>query len=566
MASSRRAPGHTAPATISTVQLIQDCREAAKEKKWDLALQMIEAALQGAGAETQSRITILDTRVAVYLRMDKPDLALKDAKAMIRNDRTDGRGYIRCGQIEIGRGNATVAASFYEYGLKRVSTSSQHFETISTALSNVQEQIRIATMNSKPADPMQILPMEIVETVLSYVTYRQHVRMLRVCRAWNKLLRGLRPLTDTLAFPKPSRGITSMMVHAALRRLKCPTAVYIKGLDESASKTLADRMQCWQNIQNLSVLEVQDSAFTSWKLPLSKCGLTSVKFGPSVMTSILDVRDILRDCPGLGTAQFENVVSVGGGRMDDLVLEGGKLQHLVLVSAGSLWCNPEKLFSRLLRLQTLFLVGIKSETCFDLRHMEQLESLKMDRAVMTSVCLPPSLKALTFYRTNAHSVDSGNPFPETHLPILESLSMASCGDIPYLLPGRVVVEKLSRLTWIAEGRSASVWSSVLKRLLEQGRLGGVRQLHLKLRDVDDNLISGFIRDLPILEELCLDQAMITGVPISNLIKGNNKIRKISLIECPKVSGDIVPWARQRGVDIELVRQRTENGRRVREAE
>ncbi|KAK5266896.1 hypothetical protein LTR40_014394, partial [Exophiala xenobiotica] len=157
----------------------------------------------------------------------------------------------------------------------------------------------------------------------------------------------------------------------------------------------------------------------------------------------------------------------------------------------------------------------------------------MDRAVMTSVCLPPSLKALTFYRTNAHSVDSGNPFPETHLPILESLSMASCGDIPYLLPGRVVVEKLSRLTWIAEGRSASVWSSVLKRLLEQGRLGGVRQLHLKLRDVDDNLISGFIRDLPILEELCLDQAMITGVPISNLIKGNNKIRKISLIECPK---------------------------------
>jgi F-box/TPR repeat protein Pof3 len=340
MASWTQAPSRTAPATISTVQLIQDCRKAAKEKKWDLALQLIEAALQGAGAETQPRNTILDTRVAVYLRMDKPDLALKDAKAMIRNDRTDGRGYIRCGQIEIGRGNATVAASFYEYGLKRVPTSSQHFETISTALSNVQEQIRIATMNSKPADPMQILPLEIVETILSYVPYRQHVRMLRVCRAWNKLLRGLRPLTDTLAFPKPSRGITSRMVHAALRRLKCPTAVYIKGLDESASKTLADRMQCWQNIQNLSILEVQDRAFTSWKLPLSKCGLTSVKFGPSVMTSILDVRDILRDCHNLGTAQFENVVSVGGGRMDDLVLEGGKLQHLVLVSAGSLWCNP----------------------------------------------------------------------------------------------------------------------------------------------------------------------------------------------------------------------------------
>merc|ERR1711939_1226507 len=119
-----------APSKISTVQLIGDCRKAAKEKKWDLALQLIEAALHSTGTETQSRTTILDTRVAVYLRMDKPDLALKDAKAMIRNDRTDGRGYIRCGQIETERGNTTAAASFYEHGLKHVRTSSQQFETI----------------------------------------------------------------------------------------------------------------------------------------------------------------------------------------------------------------------------------------------------------------------------------------------------------------------------------------------------------------------------------------------------------------------------------------------------
>lgn len=338
MASSMQAPTRMAPSKISTVQLIGDCRKAAKEKKWDLALQLIEAALHSTGTETQSRTTILDTRVAVYLRMDKPDLALKDAKAMIRNDRTDGRGYIRCGQIEIGRGNATAAASFYKHGLKYVPTSSQQFETISTALSNAREQIRVATMNSKPTDPMRTLPLEIVGTILSFVSYKQHVRMLRVCKAWNRLLRGLRPLIDTLAFPKPSKDVTPRMLHAALRRLKCPTAVYVRGLHESASRILADRMQCWQNFQNLSALEVQDKVLAPWKLPLSKYGLTSIKFGPSTAIPILFVRDILRDCPSLETAQFENVTNPRGEMHCDLVLEGGKLQHLVL-GTPPLRCN-----------------------------------------------------------------------------------------------------------------------------------------------------------------------------------------------------------------------------------
>lgn len=321
-------------------RLLQDCRKAAREQKWDSALSLIDEALQGCGStDTRTRITILDTRVAVHLRLNMLAPALKDAKAMIRNDKSDGRGYIRCGQIELEKDNASAALKWYEQGLKHVPSSSQHFATISAAASNAQDRIRVETTNSNPVDPMQTLPLELVDRILYFIPYRQLIRMMRVCKKWHRLLRSLSPLIDTLAFPNPSKDINSKMLHAALRRLRRPIAAHITRLQQTAADLLADRMQCWQNWQHLTILEVQDERFVSWNLPLPKFDLRTIKLLGHKSIPFPVVQQILRDCPNLETAMFSRVSpdsnNPSGLWTDGPVLHGTKLRLLQIAMIAS---------------------------------------------------------------------------------------------------------------------------------------------------------------------------------------------------------------------------------------
>jgi F-box/TPR repeat protein Pof3 len=270
--------------------------------------------------------------------MSKIDLALKDAKAMIRADRTDGRGYLRCGQIERLQEHKLAAVDYYKHGLKNVPVSDRHYQPIVQALSTVEDQMRIETTMSKATDPMTVLPLEVVETILSFLNYRQHVRMLRVSKPWNQLLSHMRPLTDTLAFPDASRDITPKMLHAAQRRLKVPRVVNISRLSKAAAPILADTLARWQSFSTLEYLGVNDRLMSPWKLPLAKYNLKSIITGSSTVIPIGSVIAILHECSGLEIAQFHQVHNDCSNHFTmkyaNAVLEGESLQQLELHMRG----------------------------------------------------------------------------------------------------------------------------------------------------------------------------------------------------------------------------------------
>ncbi|KIW19405.1 hypothetical protein PV08_03700 [Exophiala spinifera] len=551
----------------ATAQLLTECRKAAKEAKWDSALKLIERALRACGStDSRTRITILDTRVAVRLRMSMPALALQDAKGMIRSDKSDGRGYVRCGQIEQEQGNAPAALKWYEQGLKHVQPTSQYFATISAEASKAQERIRVETMNSKPIDPMQTLPLELAERVLSFVSYKQHVRMLRVCKGWDKLLRSLRPLTDTLAFPSPSRDINSKMLHAALRRLKRPTAIHISRLQPAASEVLGDRMQYWQNWQRLAVLEVHDRRFASWNLPLPKFDLRTIKLQDHNAIPFSAVQQILRDCTHLETAMFSKVAYERSLAWENPpTLHGPELRSLQISvatsTAATILVNLSTMFARMSRLESLQLENIDGgRSVLELRHIENLRHLTLTGLSVGEIRLPPSLESLELYHSAAHPGDHTDPFSSTRLPHLGIFSVVDCSGLPRLLSKAIAAENIVQLTWVFARESEE--GRFLKDLVDQGRLKGVRDLHLKIEDLCDSRSSTFVRGLPKLETLCVEEAMITGAFISDLIEGNGKLRKATLIQCPKVSGDIVPWSKARGVQVERVNSINASGRRV----
>jgi hypothetical protein len=71
---------------------------------------------------------------------------------------------------------------------------------------------------------------------------------------------------------------------------------------------------------------------------------------------------------------------------------------------------------------------------------------------------------------------------------------------------------------------------------------------------------------PDLENLHISAASITGAFLFDLIKApTSKLRTIKLEKCEKVSRDVVPWAKEHGVDVLYVSSITSHtGRRVRE--
>lgn len=321
-----------APAARSTdpvSELIKKCQKAAADKQYDVALDIASKALRATerdrSVSAQTRVTLLDLRTALYIRTEDYDLALKDAKAMIRIDRSDGRGYIRCGQIERLKGNRAAAVTFYQHGLKHVAGFDQYSQLIAKEMASVKEELRLMTVLAKAKDPMTTLPLEVVEIILSHLSYRQHIQMLRVCKAWKRLLCSLPPVTDTLAFPGADKAVTPKMLHPALRRLKEPKRISAHHLTATSSEILSRTLQAWQRLPQLQHLEIQDKWLPVWQLPLSKYHLRSIILGPETAIPFDLVPSLLKDCASLEVAQFKNVTGsrLGGARLD---LRGVRLE------------------------------------------------------------------------------------------------------------------------------------------------------------------------------------------------------------------------------------------------
>jgi tetratricopeptide (TPR) repeat protein len=54
-------------------------------------------------------LPILDLRVAVYVKLGNVELARKDATSMVRDNKSDSRGYLRCAQLERFQENPSAA-------------------------------------------------------------------------------------------------------------------------------------------------------------------------------------------------------------------------------------------------------------------------------------------------------------------------------------------------------------------------------------------------------------------------------------------------------------------------
>lgn len=315
-----------------------DCQNAVKDKKYDVALGALRTALQVAQKDSKADyVNIFDHRVAVYLQMESLDLALKDAKDMIRRDRKDGRGYLRCGQIERLLGNQAAAINWYKQGLKRVPSTHRSFQSLQKQLGKVESQVREGLLFTKASDPMLALPLETVVLILSFLTYREIIGMIRVSRSWNKLLCSLSPLTDTIDYRASKRAINLSMFRATLRKLRVPKFITTTDMTNEAGALLLERLQLGRSFTELSHMELrlQKNQFPQVGLPFSNYNLKSLiltgmdRACPTGVT-MMHIARILEVCPRLEVLSVHGLQR--GGSLSVEPLHYPALRRLILHS------------------------------------------------------------------------------------------------------------------------------------------------------------------------------------------------------------------------------------------
>ena len=305
--------------TLNETQLVEAGKTALKERRYDAAVQMFDYAWTRVKSKDASKIRdktmlLLDLLVEARIGLSRFDRAFKDARTMVRCNRTDARGYLRCGQLKRLQGDRQAALDFCTKGMEHVPTDHKLYKVLQTQHNHTARAIALLL----PTDPINVLPPEILRMILSYFTYRDATSLLRVSKTWSKTVLATHPtIATSLDFSQSQRSISRPAFLACLRRLsRSPSTLVAEHLSRGATGVLFDRLQSWTLLTSLKLRKVNlDIASVRW----SKFKLREVALGEEQKVTTTTFLKILRSCSQLEVACFVSVKN--GASVEDMLMQ-----------------------------------------------------------------------------------------------------------------------------------------------------------------------------------------------------------------------------------------------------
>ena len=302
-----------------------------KARKYADALDAFSKAIVLAQKWSPSDVlAILDQRLMTHKHLGNIDLARKDAKSMIRADKANARGYLRCAQLDRREDNLSAALQWCEHGLKHVPprhTAPKHVteddswrSVLVAQRDKVEALIQQKIMASKARDPLSILPAELFQHVFMYLDYRETVKALRVSRAWLGTVSRFKLLSDTVDFSGAQCLINYKMMVAALKRLGAnPKKLIMTQLSAPAEALLLKNLIRWHNYTQLETLTISPNVFSKSILPFARYNLRSLDLEGGEISDIMIVEVLMR-CRSLEVGRFPQARGSLGfsGSVDDV--------------------------------------------------------------------------------------------------------------------------------------------------------------------------------------------------------------------------------------------------------
>lgn len=530
----------------SKANLVLTGQQSYRDGKYEDALGAFNEALASLPHPVE-KVEVLDHIVGVHVKLKQLDRALDKAKLMIRCDRSDVRGYLRCGQLKKLQEDPEQACRWYTQGLKNTNTDDRLRHTLTSSLRKCQELAAVQRSRSKARDPWTCLPTEIISMLLAHFDYMNLVQLLAVCKSWNKFLLRLPPLVDTIDFSRASKPIALPELRAAVQRLKqYPKYLDIRGLTDPAARYLSARFLLWATRPNLHHLTLKNSQVNISGMDLHNHPLRTLILYGQTRLPFSNFDAILMNCPTLEAV----TVSIEGESVGHLFRAPSSFRHdrlrkLILRSSSLQFSS----FAHFPNLEALYYsVSASSRpSLLDLSTHTKLRSVEIV-GFDISLYLPAEIEKLKYFSSGRPVFENLTSLKQldfivTPMSLAQCLKLAENGSFRSI---RMLGLSFHHFYTVDDDREANI--SSLTTIFEA--CSQIEHLKLKAPLFGDEHLAKLIGNTPKLESIVVEQAEITGSFLGDLLRlRDSRVKSVGLYECSRVAPDTWDWMRRRGVEV-----------------
>ncbi|KAI7318060.1 hypothetical protein KC315_g10202 [Hortaea werneckii] len=448
-------------------------------------------------------VQLLDNRAACHEKLNDLPAALKDAKRAIQFQNEDPTGYLRAGKVLVKMEKQSVALEIYAHGLKKVKHIGQGYELLRKVHGGLTTQLAPPTS----VDPLTVLPRELAELILSYLSFQQRIAISRVSKQWSGFIRSSPNLWQHLDLSNPKRKVKTAFISKAINTAR-------QKLTSATLSSLHDFDKVLHALLRHCPIE---------HLTLCDTGLQSQ-----------NLVEALKKTKHLKSLRLDRGTEIGPTT----------LAQVIQVCASTL-----ETFECTLARNEEF-VGIWSKC-------ERLNTLKVTLTGDASRSRPGNAAA------NAPIAPGlgGALLPTLHefTPILQSLTIhdkKARSQLHSVLDLRNLggLERLDLELPIESAHQLLLPPTLIHLRLEQLLEFGLRPSSV----CDDNIADVITEKLPSLHTVDLSGTDITGVGVKKLLRNSN-LKNLVVNDCRYLGSDAVAWAREHAVKVAYKMSSSETG-------
>ncbi|KAK7186937.1 hypothetical protein DPSP01_011613 [Paraphaeosphaeria sporulosa] len=538
----------------------------------------VEAFTNGIDASAIPSATLYDYRAAAHEKLGDMNAAVKDGRLAIRTHKQDVKGYLRTASALQKMEKLDTALNIYKYGMKNVPVNNKDFPL----LLQLHDKLTRTLSPPKAIDPFTILPVELVEMVIGYLSFKNMINCLRVSRGWKEYLTNRPKLWANIDLSSATKSVSRSFLANAVR--------YSRGTLHTLTVHRVQHTDMLRNIatacENLHALTILSFPYkiSETFIGMAQSAQNLKRISIYTEVSVDTMIQILRKRPALELVDLKDLCAAFGSA--PMVWKGGPYNGLQTLA---LQCNasPVTLSDNFVSTFIQKAFDLRSLTCVNIKvqrdgifgtfklHATRLTSLTLKK-FHGHVTIPSTLERLVYdpsypafiaepscsrsltHLTLGDDVNlrrlsdfldySGNPGDETRLPIenakpLQHLSLAG------------TIERDSVDNSTPSSTIVSTFLSTSPRILTRA----LTSLELPGQPLTDDDIDPIIESTS-LTTINISNTNVSGYGIKKLVDGVPTLRHINADHCRNLSSrDVIEYAKKRGVHVSYTMAEPSNG-------
>ncbi|KAF9731106.1 hypothetical protein PMIN06_009794 [Paraphaeosphaeria minitans] len=540
-----------------------------KRKQFEKAIESFTNAIDASAIPSA---TLYDYRAASHEKLGDFNAAVKDGRLAIRTHKQDIKGYLRTASALQKMKKLDTALNIYKYGMKNVPVNNSDFPL----LQQLHDKLTRTLSPPKAIDPFTILPVELVEMVIGYLSFKNMINCLRVSRGWKDYLTNRPKLWDSLDLSGATKSVSRTFLTNAVRysrgALHTLTVHRLQHTD-----MLRNIAAACKSLHSLTILSFpQKISETLIEMVQSAQNLKRISIHTEVSTDT--IIQILRKRPALELIDLKHVYASGVARSAPIDWKGGPyngLQTLALQSNASHTPLSDNFVSTFVQQAP----ALRSLTCVNLKVQggAMFGILKLHATRLTSLTLKKFHGDVTIPSTLEHLVyNPSHPLTTLAEPSCSrSLTHLTLGDDVHLgnrlsdfldyssysgdetrrpnedakpLQHLSLAGPIERESVDASTPSSTIVSTFLSkspRILTRA----LTSLELPGQPLTDDDIGPIIESTS-LTTINVSNTNVSGYGIKKLVDGAPTLRHINADHCRNLSSrDVIEYAKERGVHV-----------------